>query len=69
LLDQVRAPTLVLHVRDDARVPIEQGRRMAAGISKARFVAMPGRNHILLEGDPAMARFLEEVRLFLGGPE
>jgi pimeloyl-ACP methyl ester carboxylesterase len=64
-LDQIRAPTLVLHVRDDARVSIELGRRMAAGIPKARFVAMPGRNHILLEGDPAMARFLEEVRLFL----
>jgi hypothetical protein len=29
-------------------------------------VAMPGRNHIMLEGDSAMARFLEEVRLFLG---
>jgi pimeloyl-ACP methyl ester carboxylesterase len=66
LLEQVRAPTLVLHVRDDVRVPIELGRRMAAGIPGARFVAMPGRNHILLEGDPAMARFLEEVRLFLG---
>jgi hypothetical protein len=39
---------------------------MAAGIPGARFVAMPGRNHILLDGDPAMARFLEEVRLFLG---
>jgi pimeloyl-ACP methyl ester carboxylesterase len=65
LLDQVRAPTLVLHVRDDVRVPIDLGRRMAAGIPGARFVAMQGRNHILLEGDPAIARFLEEVRLFL----
>jgi pimeloyl-ACP methyl ester carboxylesterase len=66
LLEQIRAPTLVLHVRDDVRVPVELGRRMAAGIPRARFVAMPGRNHILLDGDPAMARFLEEVRLFLG---
>ena len=66
LLEQVRAPTLVLHVRDDAVAPIELGRRMAAGIPGARFVAMPGRNHILLPSDPALARFLEEVRLFLG---
>ena len=65
LLGQVRAPTLVMHVRGDARVPIELGRRLAAGIPGARFVAMPGRNHILLEGDPAMERFLEETRLFL----
>jgi pimeloyl-ACP methyl ester carboxylesterase len=66
LLERIRSPTLVLHVRDDVRVPVELGRRMAAGIPGARFVAMPGRNHILLDGDPAMARFLEEVRLFLG---
>ena len=65
LLGQVRAPTLVMHVRGDARVPIELGRRLAVGIPGARFVAMPGRNHILLEGDPAMERFLEETRLFL----
>jgi hypothetical protein len=37
---------------------------MAAGIPGARFVTMPGRNHMLLSGDPALARFLEEVRLF-----
>jgi hypothetical protein len=40
---------------------------MAAGIPGARFVAMAGRNHILLEGDPAMTRFIEEVSLFLAG--
>jgi hypothetical protein len=38
---------------------------MAAGIPGARFVAMPGRNHILLPSDPALSRFLEEVRLFV----
>jgi hypothetical protein len=65
LLEQVRPPTLVLHVRDDVRVPIELGRRMAVGVPRARFVAMSGRNRILLDGDPTMARFLEEVRLFL----
>jgi pimeloyl-ACP methyl ester carboxylesterase len=65
MLEQVQTPTLVLHARDDAVVPIEFGRRMAAGIPGARFVAMPGRNHILLSSDPALVRFLEEVRLFL----
>jgi class 3 adenylate cyclase/pimeloyl-ACP methyl ester carboxylesterase len=65
LLPQVQVPTLVLHVRGDMRVPMEFGRQMAAGIPGARFVAIPGRNHIPLEGEPAMARFLEEVHLFL----
>ena len=65
LLEKVRAPTLVMHVRGDVNVSIEAGRRIAAGIPGARFVAIQGRNHILQEGEPAMERFLEETRLFL----
>jgi pimeloyl-ACP methyl ester carboxylesterase/DNA-binding winged helix-turn-helix (wHTH) protein len=66
LLSQVRAPTLVLHCRDDAIQPFEEGRRMAAAIAGARFVALDGRNHILLEHEPAWTRFLAEVTNFLG---
>ena len=58
-------PTLVLHARDDARVPFEAGRRMAAGIPGARFVALPGRNHLFLESEPAFGQFLEHTRAFL----
>jgi len=65
LLSQVSAPTLVLHARDEARVPFEAGRRMAAGIPGARFVALPGRNHLFLESEPAFAQFLEQTRAFL----
>ncbi len=38
---------------------------MAAMIPGARFVALEGRNHLMLEGEPAWSRFLEEVRSFL----
>jgi len=65
LLSQVRAPTLVLHVRDDLAVPIDRGRELAAGIPGARFFALPGRNHVLLEQDPGLPRFLEELTDFL----
>jgi pimeloyl-ACP methyl ester carboxylesterase len=65
LLSKVQAPTLVLHVRDDASNPIEQGRELAAGIPNSRFVAMPGRNHVFLEQDPCVPIFFEEVRSFL----
>ena len=63
----VCAPTLVMHTRDEARVPFEAGRRMAAGIPGARFVALPGRNHLFLETEPAFGQFLEQVRAFLSG--
>ena len=66
LAPDVAVPTLVLHARDDAIVPFEEGRRMAATIPGARFVALEGRNHLILEDEPAWPRFLEEVRSFLG---
>ena len=66
LLAQVSVPTLVMHSRDDARVPFDQGRRLAAGIPGARFVPLPSRNHLILENEPAFPRFLQEIRSFLG---
>jgi pimeloyl-ACP methyl ester carboxylesterase len=67
LLPRVSVPTLVLHARDDARVPFEAGRRMAAGVPGSRFVALTGRNHVFLESEPAFGQFLEHVRAFLAG--
>jgi class 3 adenylate cyclase/pimeloyl-ACP methyl ester carboxylesterase len=65
LLPQVKVPTLVMHARGDAQVPLEAGRQMSAGIPGARFVALQGNNHVLLGQDPGMQRFFEEIDLFL----
>jgi pimeloyl-ACP methyl ester carboxylesterase len=64
LLSKVKAPTLVMHVRDDVMVPIDAGRQLAAGIPGAHFIAFPGRNHLFLEHEPASDRFFEEIALF-----
>ena len=66
LLPQITVPTLVLHVRGDEDVPFEMSRQVAAGIPGARLVALPGRSHALMSDDPALARYIEEIRLFLG---
>ncbi|MGE5250072.1 MAG: alpha/beta fold hydrolase [Bacteroidota bacterium] len=63
---RVTQPTLVLHARGDLRIPFEEGRLTAATIPNARLVTLEGRNHILLEDEPAWKRFLEEVNAFLG---
>jgi pimeloyl-ACP methyl ester carboxylesterase/DNA-binding CsgD family transcriptional regulator len=63
---QVRVPTLVLHSRGDARVPFDEGIRLAALIPGARFVPLDSDNHVLLESEPAWGQFLAEVRGFLG---
>lgn len=65
ILGKMTAPTLVMHARDEVRVPFENGRRLAAGIPGARFVALQSRNHLILEHEPAYPRFLEEIRSFL----
>jgi DNA-binding NarL/FixJ family response regulator len=62
---RVSCPTLVLHARDDHRVPFEEGRLFATLIPGARFVPLDSRNHIMLAGEPAWNEFLEEVRAFL----
>jgi len=68
LLPRVQAPTLVLHARHDAIAPFEQGRELGMSIPGARFIALEGRNHLLLEHEPAWPRFLDEVRRFLREP-
>ena len=65
LLPQVTTPTLVLHCRDDAIQPIEEGRFIAAHIPGARFVGLEGRNHLILENDPGWPVFQKEVNAFL----
>ena len=58
---------MVLNARDDAMVPFEEGRALAAMIPGARFVPLEGRNHILLRDEPAWNAFVAEYRAFLAG--
>jgi len=65
LLAQVTTPTLVLHARNDATAPFDEGRKMASTIPGARFVPLESANHLLIENEPAWPRFLTEIRNFL----
>lgn len=62
---EVRCPTLVLHAREDRRVPFAQGRALAAAIADSRFVPLDGRNHALLPHEPAWHQFAAELNAFL----
>jgi pimeloyl-ACP methyl ester carboxylesterase/AraC-like DNA-binding protein len=65
LLPAVTVPTLVLHSRGDQAIPFSAGEELARDIPGARFVPLDGQNHILLEGEPAFRKFIEETRAFL----
>jgi DNA-binding winged helix-turn-helix (wHTH) protein/pimeloyl-ACP methyl ester carboxylesterase len=49
----------------DAGVVLDEGRRLAAGIPGAKFVALESRNHLVLENEPAWEKFVGEIKAFL----
>jgi pimeloyl-ACP methyl ester carboxylesterase/DNA-binding SARP family transcriptional activator len=64
-LKLVTQPTLVMHARNDGRVPYANGRQLAMGIPGAKFVTLDSQNHLILEQESAWPRFLAEMRQFL----
>lgn len=62
---QVQCPTLILHSRDDHRVPMRYGEELAALIPDSRLVALSSNNHLLTAGEPAWRVFCDEVQAFL----
>ncbi len=66
-LPMVRVPTLVLHSRNDSRVPYQGGLELAQGIPNARFITLESNNHLILEHEPEFPRFMTAIRAFLSG--
>jgi pimeloyl-ACP methyl ester carboxylesterase/DNA-binding winged helix-turn-helix (wHTH) protein len=64
-LPRIKVPTLVLHSRHDAVVPMKDGIELASGIPGARFVPLESVNHVFVPGEPAWDRFVSEVESFL----
>lgn len=65
ILPTIRVPTLVLHRTGDKMVPIDAGRYVAGEIPGARFVELPGADHLTFVGDAEA--FASEVQEFLTG--
>ncbi|WP_422747208.1 alpha/beta fold hydrolase [Mycobacterium sp. WMMD1722] len=62
---QVQCPTLMLHSRDDRRVPIRYGEELAALIPQSRLIALDSNNHLLTAAEPAWQVFGAQIRAFL----
>ena len=65
ILPSVQVPTLVLHRRTDALVPIERGRELAALIPGAKYIEYPGRDHAPFTGDAETV--LGDIQEFVTG--
>lgn len=66
LASGVSCPTLIMHSREDHRVPMQYGEELAALIPDSRLVALASNNHLLTETEPAWPVFRDELRAFLG---
>src|ERR671932_548488 len=65
VLPTITVPTLVIHHTDDRDASVEEGRWIAAQIPGARFLELPGEDHLPWVGD--QDRLLDEVEEFLTG--
>lgn len=65
VLPTVRVPTLVLHRRNDALVPVEWGRDLATQIPNAKFIEYPGSDHLFCFGD--VEAMLGDIEEFITG--
>jgi pimeloyl-ACP methyl ester carboxylesterase len=63
ILPEVRVPTLLMHRRGDRRLGIENGRHLAARLPGARYIELPGDDHLPYIGDSA--RVIAEIEAFL----
>jgi pimeloyl-ACP methyl ester carboxylesterase/DNA-binding winged helix-turn-helix (wHTH) protein len=62
---RVQCPTLVLHARNDRRVPTAQARELARLIPDSSLRLLDSANHILTAQEPAWPALLDEVERFL----
>ena len=65
IMSSVRVPTLVLHRIDEAMIPVESARELAAGIPGARLVELDGVDHWPAVGD--IHSITGEIEEFLTG--
>ncbi len=65
ILPTIRVPTLVLHRNGDPTVHVDRGRYLAEQIPDAKFVELPGPDHLPWIGDSD--RVADEVEEFLTG--
>ena len=65
VLPSIHVPTLVIHRSEDQCLKVEEGRYVAERIPGARYVELPGRDHLPFVGD--QDAILDEVEEFLTG--
>ncbi len=67
VLPAIRVPTFIIHRIGDGAIPVEAGRYLAHNIAAAKYLELPGDNHIPLNEPETADRIIGEVEEFLTG--
>ena len=67
VLPAIRVPTLVMHRAGDSAINVELGRYLAANIPSARYVELPGTDHVPFYERDIADRIVDETEEFLTG--
>jgi class 3 adenylate cyclase len=67
ILPAIRVPTMIIHRAGDTAVPVEAGRYLAANIPGAKYLELPGNNHIPFYEPEIVDRMVGETEEFLTG--
>jgi pimeloyl-ACP methyl ester carboxylesterase len=68
VLSSINAPALIFHRADDSLVPVRAGRYLAEHIAGARWVELPGADHLIQTLDHEdLARLFDQIEEFLTG--
>jgi pimeloyl-ACP methyl ester carboxylesterase/class 3 adenylate cyclase len=66
IVSTIRVPTLVIHRIEDVTINVEGGRYLAEHIPGARYIELPGKDHIPFVGDNAF-EIVDAIEEFLTG--
>jgi DNA-binding winged helix-turn-helix (wHTH) protein/alpha-beta hydrolase superfamily lysophospholipase len=61
----ISVPTLVIHARNDGVQPLDEGRKLAAGIRNSEFLMLESINHTILEHEPAWNELFNGLKNFI----
>ena len=67
VLPAIRVPTLVMHRVGDSAINVELGRYLAANIPGAKYVELPGNDHVPIFERDITDRIVDETEEFLTG--
>lgn len=65
VLPTIQVPTLVIHRTDDVTIEVQAGRNLAEHIPNAKYVELPGADHLPWVGDTE--RITQEIEEFITG--